>query len=239
MRVTDNNNNPVQGVTVTFQVTVGGGTVSDGTGSGPSATVATNPSGIATLNAWTLGPIAGANALTATPTGTGITPAFITFSATAALRPTATTITADIPDPSVVGQPYPVNYTVAPTVAGTGSPTGNVTVSDGVATCTATVAAGTCTLTSTTPGAKTLRATYAGDGGFATSNGTTAHQVNAAATATTITGDTPDPSIVNVAYAATYTVAVVAPGAGTPTGNVTVSDGAAPAPPRWRHGPAT
>ena len=79
VRVTDNNNNPVQGVTVTFQVTVGGGTVSDGTGSGPSATVATDPSGIATLDARTLGPIAGANALTATPTGTGITPAFIAF----------------------------------------------------------------------------------------------------------------------------------------------------------------
>jgi hypothetical protein len=134
VRVTDNNSNPVQGVTVTFQVTVGGGTVSDGAGSGSSATVATNASGVATLNAWTLGPIAGANALTATPTGTGITPPSITFNATAALRPTTTTITADTPDPSAVGQPYPVNYTVAVTVPGTGSPTGNVTVSDGAAT---------------------------------------------------------------------------------------------------------
>ena len=120
-----------------------------------------------------------------------------------------------------------MNYAVAVTAPGTGTPTGNVTVSDGAASCTGTVAAGTCTLASTTAGAKTLTATYAGDGNFATSSGTTSHQVNAAATATTITGDTPDPSTVNVAYTVSFAVTATAPGAGTPTGNVTVSDGAA------------
>ena len=50
-----------------------------------------------------------------------------------------------------------------------GDPEGNVTVSDGTDTCTGTVAAGTCGLTSTTAGAKPLTATYAGDANFTTS----------------------------------------------------------------------
>ncbi|CAN5212664.1 hypothetical protein BH09GEM1_BH09GEM1_14230 [soil metagenome] len=50
---------PVQGTAVTFAVTAGGGSIT-----GASAT--TDASGIATLSAWTLGPIAGTNAITAT-----------------------------------------------------------------------------------------------------------------------------------------------------------------------------
>ena len=84
-----------------------------------------------------------------------------------------------------------MTYTV--TSAG-GSPTGNVTVTDGTAQCTGTVAAGTCTLTPTTAGAKTLTATYAGDGVFdgSTSAGVS-HTVNPASTTTTISGQTPNP----------------------------------------------
>src|SRR6185436_18312636 len=73
---------------------------------------------------------------------------------------TTTSITSDTPDPSVVGQPVTVQYSV--TSLG-GTPTGNVTVSDGVDSCTATVAAGQCDITLTTAGAKSLTATYAGD----------------------------------------------------------------------------
>ena len=59
------------------------------------------------------------------------------------------------------------------------------------------------------------------------------HTVNAAVPTTTITSDNPDPSTVNVAFPVTCPVsAVAAPGAGTPTGNVTVSDGAASGPRR-------
>ena len=140
---------------------------------------------------------------------------------------TTTTITGDTPDPSVTGQAVAVTFTVtgaAPT------PTGNVTVSDGVATCTGalTAGAGSCNLAFTTAGAKTLTATYAGDAlhGGSTSAGV-AHTVNAAATTTTITTDAPDPSAVGQGYAVNYAVAVTAPGTGTPTGNVTVSDGTA------------
>ncbi|MEQ1646838.1 MAG: Ig-like domain-containing protein, partial [Pyrinomonadaceae bacterium] len=49
---------------------------------------------------------------------------------------------------------------------GAGTPTGSVTVSDGSATCSAPVGAGTCNLTSTTAGNKLLFATYAGDANF-------------------------------------------------------------------------
>ena len=84
---------------------------------------------------------------------------------------TTTTITSDNPDPSTVNVAFPVTYSVAVTAPGAGTPTGNVTVSDGAASCTATVAAGTCNLTSTTTGPKTLTATYAGDGNFTTSSG--------------------------------------------------------------------
>ncbi|MDS4031098.1 MAG: IPTL-CTERM sorting domain-containing protein, partial [Candidatus Contendobacter sp.] len=77
---------------------------------------------------------------------------------------TTTAITSDTPDPSAVGQAIPVNFTVTP--VGGGTPTGNVTVSDGTVNCIGTVAAGTCNLTPTSAGTKTLTATYAGDGTF-------------------------------------------------------------------------
>ncbi len=137
---------------------------------------------------------------------------------------TTTTITAHTPDPSVTGQGISVSFSV--TSAG-GTPTGSVTVSDGAgATCNNLVSAGSCTLTPATAGAKSLVATYAGDGNFGGSiSPAVGHTVNTAATTTAITADTPDPSTVNTAYTVSFAVAVTAPGAGTPTGNVTVSDG--------------
>ena len=138
---------------------------------------------------------------------------------------TTTTITGDSPDPSVVGQNVTVTYTVAPQ-SGSGTPTGNVTVSDGVNSCMGTVAAGQCTLALTTVGARTLTATYAGNTNF---NGSTSagasHQVNQANTTTTITAESADPTNEGETFTVFYAVAVTAPGAGTPSGNVTVSDG--------------
>ncbi len=126
---------------------------------------------------------------------------------------TTTTITSDNPDPSVVGEAVTVNYTVAVTAPGAGTPTGNVTVTDGTVSCTDTVAAGSCTLTPdfTTPGAKTLTATYEGDTNFNTSTSVNeSHTVNKADTTTTITSDNPDPSVVGEAVTVNYTVAVTA-----------------------------
>jgi hypothetical protein len=141
---------------------------------------------------------------------------------------TTTTITADTPDPSVVGQPVPVTFSVTVDAPGSGTPAGNVTVSAGADSCIGTVAAGTCNLTFTSAGAKSVTATYAGDGNF---NGSTsaseAHQVNKAATTTVITNDAPDPSVLNSPYAVSWSVTVNSPGVGAPTGTVTVSDGSA------------
>ncbi len=95
------------------------------------------------------------------------------------LAPTTTTITADTPDPSVVGQDVTVSYTVTPVPPGSGTPAGNVTVSDGTNSCTGTVAAGQCTVTLNPPGAKTLTATYTGDSDFQMSADTEPHTVNA------------------------------------------------------------
>jgi len=136
---------------------------------------------------------------------------------------TTTTITGDTPDPSDVGQAVTVSFTVA---SPGGAPTGNVTVSDGTASCVGTVTAGSCALTPTTAGAKTLIATYAGSANFAGSASTgTAHAVNAAATTTSITGQTPNPSTVGQAVSFAFAVTANPPGSGTPTGTVTVSDG--------------
>jgi hypothetical protein len=140
---------------------------------------------------------------------------------------TTTAITSDTPDPSVVGQGVVVNFNVTVNAPGAGSPTGNVTVSDGTDSCIGTAAAGTCTITFTNAGAKSLTATYAGDSNFngSASSPVTPHQVNKADTTAAITSDTPDPSVVGEVVTIKYNVSVTAPGAGTPAGNVTVSDG--------------
>jgi hypothetical protein len=100
---------------------------------------------------------------------------------------TITSITSDTPDPSVVGQPVTVQYSVAP-ASGSGIPTGTVTVSDGTISCTGTVAAGQCSLTFTSAGAKSLTASYSGDSTFNPSTSAPEpHTVNSANTPPTAT----------------------------------------------------
>ncbi|MGD0792796.1 MAG: hypothetical protein ABR920_13600 [Terriglobales bacterium] len=72
-------------------------------------------------------------------------------------------------------------------------------------------------------GARTLTATYGGDSNFSASAGTAAQAVNAASTATTITAASPNPALIGQPVTVSFTVAAVAPGAGTPTGSVTVN----------------
>jgi len=78
--VTDQFNNPVSGVNVTFAVASGGGSVI-------GAAQSTNPSGIATVGGWTLGTTAGANTMTATASGLGSP---VTFTATGIPGPATT-----------------------------------------------------------------------------------------------------------------------------------------------------
>src|SRR3989449_6542210 len=76
---------------------------------------------------------------------------------------TTTAVTTHTPNPSVTGQGIAVAFTVT---SGGGTPTGNVTVTDGAATCNGTVAAGTCTLKPATAESKTRTATYGGVANF-------------------------------------------------------------------------
>ena len=146
---------------------------------------------------------------------------------TVAAANTLTTITSTIPDPSVVGQSVAVTYDTIPIAPGEGTPTGTVTVSDGVDSCSASVAAGQCTLTFSSIGAKSVTATYGGDANFnaSTSSPATSESVGQASTNTSITLESPDPSVVGQSVGISFSVAAQPPGSGTPTGSVTVSDG--------------
>jgi uncharacterized delta-60 repeat protein len=133
---------------------------------------------------------------------------------------TTTQITGNSPDPSDLGAAIVVSYTVK---SAGGSPTGQVTISDGTDSCTGTTAAGKCELTLSTAGNKNLTATYAGDTNFYPSTSESVpHAVNKAESTTIINSHTPDPSKVNTAFTVTFTVSTTI---GTPTGDVTVSDG--------------
>jgi adhesin/invasin len=101
VRVADDNNNPLEGVEVTFAVTAGGGSVSP-------ATATTNNDGQAQTQ-WTLGPTVGANVLTATvPGGASVQ---ITATATAG-RPASITISSGNNQSATAGTAVGVNPAV-------------------------------------------------------------------------------------------------------------------------------
>ncbi|MEO7252943.1 MAG: Ig-like domain repeat protein [Casimicrobium sp.] len=79
---------------------------------------------------------------------------------------TTTLIGSHTPNPSAVGSPIAVAATVSVTAPGAGTPGGTITVSDGTANCVITLPAASCNLTPTSTGAKTLTATYGGNGSF-------------------------------------------------------------------------
>lgn len=83
---------------------------------------------------------------------------------------TTTAITGHVPDFTGPGEPVTVSFAVAPTASAGELPTGTVTVTDGVDSCTGTltsgsgnVAEGSCQLTLTTLGTRSLVATYSGN----------------------------------------------------------------------------
>jgi len=132
-----------------------------------------------------------------------------------------TTITADNPDPSTPGQSVAVSVTVSgPGVV----PTGSVAITGADTNCNIPAldasGSGSCSVTFNTAGAKTLTATYSGDGNYVGSSGTASHTVSQGSTTTTITADTLDPS----APFESVTVTVTVTGAGvTPTGTVAIT----------------
>jgi hypothetical protein len=144
-------------------------------------------------------------------------------------QPTTTTIISDTPDPSLVGQPYTVSVNV---VASSSSPLGTITISDGTDSCgPVTLVAGTspsssasCDVSSSSVGNKTLTATYTpASTAYAPGTGSTSHQVTAASTTISVSG--PPRSRIHTPTAFSFALAVTAPGAGTPTGTVSLSSG--------------
>jgi serine protease len=94
--------------------------------------------------------------------GSGIVNAGAAVAALMEKTNTTTTILSHVPAPSVVGQAVTVQYAVVPS-AGSGMPTGTVTVSAGVDSCSGSVATGQCQIILTSGGIKTLVAVYQGD----------------------------------------------------------------------------
>src|SRR5207244_5891940 len=81
------------------------------------------------------------------------------------------------------------------------------------------------TIAFSSAGVRNVTATYPGDGNFATSTSPAVSQsVGPASTTTAVTTHTPNPSVVGQGIAVAFTVTS---GGGTPTGSVTVTDGAA------------
>ena len=134
---------------------------------------------------------------------------------------TSTAIGAHTPNPSTVGSPIAVSAILTVTAPGAGTPSGTITVSDGTATCLVTLPATVCNLNPVSAGAKTLTATYTGNGNFSASIAPgVAHTVNSSSTNTALSSSA-NPSAFGqpVTFAATVTGV-------TPTGVVTFNDGA-------------
>ncbi len=129
-----------------------------------------------------------------------------------------TSIVNVLPSPSDLGAAY--NVEVA--VSGFGTPTGTVSVSDGLgANCDILLPSTSCNLTSMQAGNLTLQATYSGDVANGPSAATQSHQVNRVASTTSISSIAPSPAPAGQ----TYTVTVQTSGLVTATGSVTVDDG--------------
>ena len=211
----------VTGQTVTFTATVSGssgtptGTVQFSDGASPINAPVALSGGVAQTSTALA---AGSHTITASYSGSGTYGPGSGSIASYVVNKGATTvsISSDAPDPSVAGAGYTVSFGVAVSAPASGSPGGTVTVSDGTASCTGAAPFGSCLLTSTTSGLKTITVTYAGDANFAGSSNTTGHTVTAATAGVTV-GSSANPSVAGqlVTFTATVTGSV-----GTPTGTV-------------------
>ncbi|MEU9924954.1 Ig-like domain repeat protein, partial [Streptomyces griseoluteus] len=146
---------------------------------------------------------------------------------------TTTTVTT-APDPSVTGES--VSVAVTPVTPADGTPTGTVTLDfgDGSRPVTAVLVDGSATVVHSYNSAAsspfTITATYSGDANFDPSQSTVVHTVTPDPTTTTVTSSA-EPSAVGQTVTFFVQVAPGPPGAGTPTGTVSIDfgDGTAPA----------
>jgi hypothetical protein len=134
-----------------------------------------------------------------------------------------TTALLSSPNPSVYGQTVNLSATVSPSTA-----TGTITFNDGAnAIGTGTLPAASMATGALSVGSHSLTASYPGDSNHnASTSNTVTHVVNKANTSTSLSGPG---APVDFGSNAPLTVSVgaVAPGAGTPTGTVTLTEGSA------------
>ncbi len=171
VQLLDSQGNPSRqsGVAVTASIGAGGGSLLGGT------TAATDGEGRATFGGLVLVGTNGTRTLRFTADGfAAVTSSQISLTAAS----TVTTITGDSPDPSDAGAQVTVQFTVS---SSAGTPTGSVRVRDGGDECTGALSGGqgSCTLTLSNTGNRTLTAEYQGADGFAQSSDTEDHTVNA------------------------------------------------------------
>lgn len=138
-------------------------------------------------------------------------------------------------NPSLFGQSVTFTATLSPGAPGAGTPAGSVTFSvDGSALTPVAISGGAAalSLSNLAAGAHTVGAAYSGDANFLASSGSLVggQQVNAAASTTTLSASA-NPADFSQPVSITATAAAVAPGGGTPGGNVVFTiDGNAAAP---------
>jgi len=158
-------------------------------------------------------------------------PAPVVIAVTMAPTGTTTTITGHVPDPSGCGEAVTVSFRVTPTLASSDNIVGTVTVNDGAgATCSTGVsgntseATGSCNLTPTSLGTKTLTATFtpSNPGLFigSTSAGVS-HQVNKGRPTVTLNASPASPQTFGTQVTL---MATVAGSCGTPSGHVYFDD---------------
>lgn len=141
---------------------------------------------------------------------------------------TTTTVLTSV-NPSVFGELVTSTATVAAVLPGAGTPTGTVSFFDGVTllgTGTLDVSGqATFTTSALVVGSHSVTASYGADASFAASTSSPVTQVVDQASTTTTALSSANPSVFGQGVTFTATVAVLAPGAGIPTGTVTFLDG--------------
>jgi len=141
---------------------------------------------------------------------------------------TATTLKSSL-NPAAVGQAVTFTATVAVVAPGTGTPAGTVTFKDGATTLGSVALGGgvaALTVSNLTAGAHSITASYGGSTAYAASvSAALTESVSTKPGTTVALGSSVNPAVYGQAVTFTATVAVVAPGTGTPAGTMTFKDG--------------
>jgi hypothetical protein len=143
-------------------------------------------------------------------------------------RPTTATMVASSASPSVYGQA--VTLTASVSTSANGTPSGTVTFSDGdtlLATAPLVAGQATYSTSSFSVGAHAIETAYSGDATFQSSAAGLTQTVARASTSGIVSASA-NPVVLHSGVTFRASVSVVAPGGGTPTGQVTFTSGSTP-----------